>query len=103
MKYHDNYGKELESLLRKAAKSPELLHEFLYDLLSKTEYQDLGVRWQIVKMLEQGAPQRNIAKHLGVSIATVTRGSKEMLNKRGGFRRLLGKHYRALKVKKPSS
>ena len=101
MKYEHKYGQELENLLRKASKSPALLHEFLYDLLSHREYKDLAVRWQIVKMLEQGRAQREIVKHLKVSIATVTRGSKEMFNKRGGFRMVLDKHYRALKLKKP--
>ncbi len=99
MRYEHQYGKELESLLKKAAKSPKLLHEFLCDLLSRAEYKDLAVRWQIVKMLERGVPQRDIAKHLKISVATVTRGSKEMFNKYGGFRSMLNKYYRKLKIK----
>src|SRR5579864_4901893 len=83
MKYDHKYGLELEHLFRKASKSPALLHEFLYDLLSHEEYRDLAVRWQIVKMLAAGRTQREIVKTLKVSIATVTRGAKEMFNKRG--------------------
>ena len=80
MKYIHEYGVELENLIKKASKSPSLLHEFLFDLLSPAEYKDLAVRWQIVKQLEKGISQREIAKNLKVSISTVTRGSREMLN-----------------------
>lgn len=99
MRYDHKYGKELEGLIIKAAKSPKLLHEFLYDLLTHTEYKDLAVRWQIVKLLEQGLPHHQIAKKLKVSVATVTRGSKEMFNNYGGFKMILNKHYKALKIK----
>ncbi|MDE2311599.1 MAG: hypothetical protein KGJ93_00710 [Patescibacteria group bacterium] len=101
MKYEPKYGHELESLLHNAAKSPALLHEFLGDLLSLKEYKDLAVRWQIVKLMEQGFSNRQIIKRLKVSPVTVTRGAKEMFNKHGGFRLMLNKHYRALKLRKP--
>ena len=99
MRYERKYGLELESLFRKAAKSPKFLHEFLEDLLTRAEYKDLALRWQIVKMLERGLPQRDIAKRLKISVATVIRGSKEMVNKRGGFHSMLNKYYKSLKAK----
>lgn len=89
MKYDHKYGEELEQLIKTAAKDRALLHELLFDLLSPVEYKELAVRWQIVKMLEQGTPQREIAEKLKVSVATVTRGSREMMNKKGGFQQLL--------------
>src|SRR6185369_17235590 len=95
MKYEHKYGAELEKLIAKASTNKSLLHELLYDLLSPVEYKDLAVRWQIVKQLQTGVPQREIAKNLKVSVATVTRGSREMMNKKGGFRTLLKK----LKIK----
>ena len=98
MKYQDIFGQELEDLIRVAAVDKSLLHELLSDLLSPTEYQELAVRWQIVKQLEAGIPQREIAKNLKVSVATVTRGSREMMNKKGGFKILLNKLH-----KKPSA
>ena len=91
MRYIHKYGVELESLIKKAAKNNVLLHEFLFDLLSPTEYKDLAVRLQIVKQLQKNTPQRKIAKNLKVSIATVTRGSRELLNKKGGFARIIDK------------
>lgn len=94
MKYVHEYGVEMENLLQKASKSNHLLHEFLFDLLSPAEYKALAVRWQIVKQLQDGVHHREIAKSLHISVATVTRGSKEMMNKKGGFRQMLNKYYK---------
>lgn len=58
--------------------------EFLRGILTDKELADIGQRLQIVKQLKQGIPQRKIAKDLGVGIATVTRGSKEI--KKGRFK-----------------
>jgi len=93
MRYTHDYGLEMENIVFKAAKNKALLHEFLYDLLSPAEYKDLAVRWQIVKMIYQNIPQREIAEKLHISIATVTRGSREMINKKGGFKQILEKYY----------
>ena len=92
MRYIHEYGIELEELLLKASKNKDLMHEFLFDLLSPAEYKDLAIRWQIVKQLQKGVSQRVIAKNLRVSISTVTRGSREMLNKKGGFAKMLKRY-----------
>ncbi len=93
MQYKHQYGVELDELIRKAAKdsNKQFIHELLFDLLSPAEYKELAVRWQIVKMLENKVPHREIAKELKVSVATVTRGSRELNNKKGGFRLALNK------------
>jgi len=93
MRYIHKYGEELEDLLKMAAKNKDLLHELLFDLLSPAEYKDLAVRWQIAKQLKKNLAQRDIAKNLKVSISTVTRGSREMANKKGGFAKILKKYY----------
>lgn len=93
MKYTHKYGVELENLIAKAAKNKALLHEFLFDLLSPAEYKDLAVRWQIVKQLHKDVTQRDITKKLHVSISTVTRGSRELMNKKGGFNKILEKYH----------
>ncbi len=93
MRYEHKYGIELETLLQKISKNKELLHEFLFDILSPVEYKELAVRWQIVKMLKSNTPHRDIAKSLETSIATVTRGSRELMNKKGGFNRVWEKYY----------
>ena len=92
MKYRSEFGKELEGIFLYAAKNRKLLREFLQDLLSPAEYKDLSIRWQIVKLLNKKVPHRDISKKLRVSVATVTRGSRELLNKKGGFKQVLQKY-----------
>ena len=52
--------------------------EFLDGILTPKEREEIPVRLQIVKLLKKGIPQHKIASKLGVGIATVTRGSKEI-------------------------
>lgn len=87
----ENYKKELNIIIKKCSTSPTLLHDFLEDILTIAEYNEISRRWQIVKMLEEGIPQREIASNLKVGIATVTRGAKELSDKKGGFRKVLNK------------
>ena len=85
------HTEELIGVIHKIAGDRELLKAFFLDILSPAEYKELGVRWQIVKQLSRRIPQRKIAKNLGVSIATVTRGSRELLDEQGGFQQVLRK------------
>ncbi len=93
MLYKHEYGVELEILVGKIGKNKHLMREFLFDLLSPAEYKDLAVRWQIIKLLKGGITHREIAKKLKVSVATVTRGSRELANKKGGFQSVFKKFY----------
>lgn len=63
--------------------SPESMEKALRDLLTAGELADVANRLQIIEMLLQGVPQRQIADKLGVGIATVTRGSHHL--KRHGY------------------
>ena len=60
-------------------KSDSELQEFFKGILTPKELLEIPLRLQIVKQLKQGKSQREIAESLGVGIATVTRGSKELL------------------------
>ena len=82
------YRKELANLLSQI-KDSVLMDAFLQDLLTPGEFNEMARRWQIIKQLARGLPQREIAKNLGVSIATITRGSRELQDKKGGFRKVL--------------
>lgn len=55
-----------------------LLEDFLVGVTTAKEREELAQRVEIVKLLIKGVPQQHIAKELGVGIATVTRGSKEL-------------------------
>lgn len=89
MKKRDGYKEELIASIQKAADTKKLLHAFLSDILTSGEFEDIALRWQIIKQLDRGIPQRDIARDLGVSIAKITRGSKELRNKKGGFIEIL--------------
>jgi TrpR family trp operon transcriptional repressor len=52
--------------------------EFLKGILTPQEMEQIVLRLQIVKKLKAGEPQRQIADELGVGIATITRGSREI-------------------------
>lgn len=90
---NDADHKELLSVLCAVALDRQLLYEFWEDLLTPREQIDIAARWQIVKQLDRGVKQRKIAKNLGVSISKITRGSRELSNKNGGFARALSYVY----------
>lgn len=55
-----------------------VLEKRLKALLTPNEISEMQRRLQILSLLEQAVPQRDIAKQLGVGIATVTRGSRAL-------------------------
>ncbi|MDR2160412.1 MAG: trp operon repressor [Treponema sp.] len=69
--------------------SRELIESFLYCLLTPAEVADIAIRWALVKDLERGIPQREIAKNLGISLCKITRGSRELKKPDSAFRRIL--------------
>jgi len=83
-----SYKKELIKILCNIT-DEKLMQEFLHDLLTKSEFSDIITRWQIIKQLDKGIPQRQISKNLGVSISKITRGSLELQDKKGGFRKII--------------
>ncbi len=67
-------------------RKPEDLKQFLTAILTPKELVEISTRLQIVRLLKSGTPQREIAKKLGVGVATVTRGSRELL--KGNFKEI---------------
>ncbi len=62
----------------------EEMEDFLLGILTPKELQEIPMRLSIVKMLKRGIRQHEIAEDLGVGIATVTRGSREL--RKGRFK-----------------
>ncbi len=91
MKREDAYVWTLVDAIQNTGRNRRLLRSFLRDLLTPQELADVATRWQIVKQLSWGIPQRTIAKNLKVGIATVTRGSRELQDTSGGFYQVLHK------------
>lgn len=56
----------------------ELLEDFLMGLTTDKEREAMVQRVEIIKRLMAKEPQHKIAYDLGVGVATVTRGSKEL-------------------------
>ena len=69
----------------------EQMSKLLQDFLTPQELEDLVLRWEIIKLLHTGMPQREIAKQLGVAIGTVSRGARELKYGHKGFVELLNK------------
>jgi len=69
--------KELIDLLL-AIKTKEDMKDFLLGILTPKELEEISMRLKIVKMLKKGISQHEIAEKLGIGVATVTRGSKEI-------------------------
>ena len=68
---------ELAGLLARTD-DPRFVEEVLSALLTPSEARDLSARWELVKRLDQGETQRQIAKELGLSLCKITRGSREL-------------------------
>lgn len=67
-------------------KTEKNLRSFLEAILTPKELEEIQTRLQIVKLLKKGITQKEISKKLGVGIATVTRGSKEL--QKGSFKNI---------------
>lgn len=85
-----NYDQELIDLLSQIA-TRESMSNILDNLLTPQEREELGLRLQIFKSLIEGDSQRDIAKRLNVSLATVSRGSKELQYGKPGIKRALAR------------
>lgn len=55
---------------------PEDMEKFLNEILTENERKDLSLRWDLMRKLHEGIPQRTISSELGISLCKITRGSK---------------------------
>lgn len=69
----------------------KVIEAFLKSLLTENEGLDISSRWELVKLLDQGHSQRNIAKKLGLSLCKITRGSRELKKKNSAFKYFIDK------------
>lgn len=76
MLYMNKVGELVEAFLKNRT-SAEML-DFLKGILTPNEFEEITTRLQIVKLLKKGLPHQEIARRLGVGVATVTRGSREL-------------------------
>jgi len=69
--------------------NPQLMEDFFRCLFTPAELTDMAKRWLLVKEIDKGTTQREIAKKYRLSLCKITRGSKELKKDYSAFRRLL--------------
>lgn len=80
-----------DDIMRKLCRIRDVdtMRRFAREILTPAERKDLALRWELMRMLDAGVPQREIAERLGVSLCKITRGSKVLKGKDCVSRRLL--------------
>lgn len=81
------YEDELVDLLSGIAVN-STMSDALSNLLTPQEMEELALRLQIFKGLLNNKSQRQLAKDLNVSLATVSRGSRELKYGKSGLKKL---------------
>ena len=67
----------------------EDVKKFFKGLFTPAEIKDFAERWLLVKELNKGTTQRQIAKDYNMSLCKITRGSKELKKQDSAFRKFL--------------
>ncbi len=80
--------KELVSVLT-SVDDPELMEGFLFGLLTKAEVKEIATRWALVREIEAGTTQREIARKYSLSLCKITRGSRELKKENSPFKRMI--------------
>ena len=62
---------------------------FMRDLCTLGELRDMGQRWAVVRMLDQGLHYAEISQLTGASTATITRIASWLNHGEGGYRSML--------------
>lgn len=92
MKNRETDGPRLKAQLYQAILSLENVQEcadFLTDLCTPAELEELADRWQVAQMLCDKTPYRTIAEETGVSVTTVTRVARFLHGDHQGYMRIL--------------
>lgn len=84
----DDTIKELCHLIMQS-RDEKFLYDFFTCLFTKPELKDIANRWLLVKEIDKGTTQREIAKKFGMSLCKITRGSKELSKPDSAFRKML--------------
>jgi TrpR family trp operon transcriptional repressor len=80
--------KEMCGLLAKIS-DEKLIFDFFECLFTQSELKDFSKRWSLVKELDEGTTQREIAKKYNMSLCNITRGSREMKKEDSAFKKVL--------------
>ncbi len=84
----DQNFRELCSLLADVH-DEQFIYDFFGCLFTPAERKDFADRWLLVKELNAGTVQREIARKFNISLCKITRGSREFQKKDSAFRKML--------------
>ncbi|KKP59260.1 MAG: hypothetical protein UR53_C0004G0013 [Candidatus Magasanikbacteria bacterium GW2011_GWC2_34_16] len=82
--------KRLALAILQLKKEPELLN-FLRDLCTLEELEELSRRWEVVELLDKDQSYREIAEKTGLSTTTITRIAHWLNHGEGGYKTVLNK------------
>ncbi len=86
---------DLEDLIKIFAKTTDekQMRKLFEEVFTPSEQKDFALRWDLMKDLYRGIPQREIAANHGISLCKITRGSKILKQKDSYCRRILSDRY----------
>ena len=67
------------------------IKDFFNCLFTAAERKDFSERWLLVKEIDAGTTQREIARKFNLSLCKITRGSRELKKEQSAFKRMLEK------------
>lgn len=70
-------------------KDADFIKRFFDDLCTKAELKDFAKRWLLMREIDKGTTQREIAKKIHISLCKITRGSKVLRKPNGAIREML--------------
>lgn len=76
-----------------ATNNPEDMTKLFEEMLTPSERKAILLRWNLMKDLYQGLPQREIASSYGISLCKITRGSKILKQKDSYCKKILSDRY----------
>lgn len=79
--------------------NPLEMEKFLREILTEKEISDLTLRWQLLRELHAGEPQRKIAAKHGISLCKITRGSRILKADDSICAKILQKNLKPLRAK----
>jgi TrpR family trp operon transcriptional repressor len=81
---------EVVQILTKITSQKDM-EKFLDEILTENERRDISLRWELMKKIHIGIPQRAIASELGISLCRITRGSKILKSEGSLISKILNK------------
>jgi TrpR family trp operon transcriptional repressor len=69
-------------------KDESLIFDFFECILTPAERRHIAERWLLVRQIDKGTAQREIARTFGMSLCKITRGSREFKKEGSAFKKM---------------